>query len=284
MRPSPRPRRRGDLTVKNAGPLAWSVAALVRPGIDSAWLEGLFRDRPADHALAVWDRTVWPEAVDFLSLVEDGRPTAYLLIWKGLPGCPVLHWLGEAGDPEPLLKEFPPRPFLAIVPPELAERVAEHGAPSRAYPLHLRERPPTPVAPNGDRPTRRLGAGDVPALHDLASSDPSTVTDTYLAVQPERDWIVGGFHGSELVAVARAEVRLPRIWHISGVYTRPAYRQNGWGRAVVAHLIREAADSGAGTALFVRDDNLPARGVYDRLGYASGGPRVWVDAGAERTP
>lgn len=259
------------------------MATIVRPGIDPVWLDRLFRERPADHALAVWDRNVWPEAVEFLTLEEEGRPSAYLLIWKGLPDCPVLHWLGAARDPAPLLDRFPDRPFLAIVPPELAPRVAELGAPAESYPLHLRERPQQLPVPT-TRPTRRLGAGDVPALHDLANSDRSTVTDTYLAVPPERDWVVGGFDGGALVAVARAEVRLPTVWHVSGVYTRPAARGAGWGRAVVAELIRAAAANGAATALFVRDDNGPARAVYDHLGYDLGGARVWVDAGAHRAP
>jgi GNAT superfamily N-acetyltransferase len=260
------------------------VPGTVVRGIDGAWLEALYHADPSPHALAVWDRTVWPESVDFLTLHEAGGPTAYLLVWKGLPGCPVVHWIGRAGDPTPLLTELPDRPFLAIVPPELADLVASRGRPAVSYPLRLRERVGPPPLPDPARPTRRLVGSDTGPLRELAAFDRSAVTDTYLAVQPERDWVVGGFEGKRLVAVARAEVRLPRVWHVSGVYTHPDFRGQRWGQAVVAHLLRDAAGYGARGALFVRDDNLPARAAYDRLGFSPGTPRVWVDAGSGRRP
>ena len=120
------------------------MAARVIPGIDPAWLERLYRDDPTAHALAVWDRAVWPEVVEFRTLVEEGRPTAYLLLWRALPGCPVVHWGGTARDPDRLLEELPERPFLAIVPPELEPRLRALRGPLVGYEVRLRERPAAP--------------------------------------------------------------------------------------------------------------------------------------------
>jgi GNAT superfamily N-acetyltransferase len=260
------------------------VSARVVDGIDGSWLEELFREDPAAHALAVWDRSAWPDAIEFRTLEEGGRPTAYLLFWHGLAGCPVVHWGGRAADPAPLLAAFPPRPFLAVVPPEIGPRLARARAPSVSYALRLRSRFAPPPPPDPTRPTRRLRGADHPALRAIAEQDRSSVTDTYLALELERDWVVGGFVDGRLVAAARAEVRLPRVWHVSGVYTAPVARGAGWGTAVVAHLLRDAAETGAGAGLFVREDNSAARAVYDRLGFTAGSPRVWVDAGARRPP
>jgi ribosomal protein S18 acetylase RimI-like enzyme len=260
------------------------VAGHVVAGIDPSWLERLFAADPAAHALAVWDRVAWPSLVEFRTLVEDGQPTAYLLVWNGLPGCPVLHWVGEARDPRPLLECFPPRPFLAIVPPGLDRAVLQRAGSATNYRLHLRRRPPPAPPEEAGRPTRRLQAQDTAQLRALAQQDGSTVTDTYLALDIESEWIVGGFEHDRLVAVARAEVRLPRVWHVSGVCTVADRRGHRWGRAVVARLLRDAADAGAGTGLFVRDDNAPARRLYDALGFEPGSPRCWIDAGAHRSP
>jgi GNAT superfamily N-acetyltransferase len=260
------------------------VAARVSEGIDAAWLDRLYREDPVSHALAVWDRLAWPEAISFLTLEEEGRPSAYLLSWNALPGCPVLHWLGTARDPAPLLARFPPPPFLAIVPPEVASPLRATVPTAPAYPIRVRTREPG-APPSFDlRPTRRLGAGDAAALRALALADGSTVTDSYRALDPARDWVVGGFDGPELVAVARAEVRLPEVWHISGVYTRANRLRKGWGWAVVARLLRDAAETGAMTGLFVREDNVAGQALYDRLGFRRGPVRWWVDAGADRPP
>jgi GNAT superfamily N-acetyltransferase len=256
----------------------------VLPGIEVAWLDQLYRADPVGHALAVWDRLAWPEAVSFQTLWEAGRPTAYLLWWNGLPGCPVIHWCGEARDPEPLLACFPSPPFLAIVPPTVAPRVESRSGASRSYPIRVRARRGVPPSLRPDRPTRPLRSADAPALHALAALDGSSVTDTYRAMDPERDWVAGGFEGKELVAVARAEVRLPEVWHVSGVYTRPDLRGRGWGSAVVGRLLADAAATGAGVGLFVREDNVAGQRLYDRLGFAPGPLRSWIDAGADRPP
>lgn len=252
-------------------------------GVDPVWLDRLYAADPAAHALAVWDRLAWPETVAFRTLLEDGKPVAYLLLWNGLPHCPVVHWMGDAEDPAPLLAALPPRPLLAIVPPSLEAAVTAARGPSTAYPLRLRARAAGPPPP-GLRPTRRLTPSDQPWLRALAEADRSTVTDTYLAIDLAREWVVGGFESGRLVAVARAEVRLPRVWHVSGVSTVPRSRGQGWGRAVVGQLLADAAAVGAETGLFVREDNEPARRLYDALGFGPGVRRVWVDAGADRAP
>jgi GNAT superfamily N-acetyltransferase len=260
------------------------VVGRVVPGIDPRWLDALYRADPVGHALAVWDRLAWPEAISFLTLEEGGAPTAYLLWWNGLPGCPVLHWCGAASEPGPLLERFPPPPFLAIVPEEVAPRLRGIVPGTPEYPIRLRSRPPGPAPPAPPYPTRRLGPADAAALRALALADGSTVTDTYRALDPVRDWVVGSFDGEELVAVARAEVRLPEVWHLSGVFTRPSHTRRGYGRAVVAHLLAEAAGTGAAAGLFVREDNGAGQALYDRLGFRRGPLRVWFDAGARRPP
>ena len=61
------------------------MGARVQMGIDAGWLTRLSEADPFRHAWAVWDREKFPERVEFRTLEEDGRPTAYLLLWHERP-------------------------------------------------------------------------------------------------------------------------------------------------------------------------------------------------------
>jgi len=54
---------------------------------------------------------------------------------------------------------------------------------------------------------------------------------------------------------------------IGGVYVQPEYRRQGIALAMTAGLIRELAPQKKGFTLFVKKANIPARKVYDRLGF-----------------
>lgn len=74
--------------------------------------------------------------------------------------------------------------------------------------------------------------------------------------------------GERPVAYAAWNAQTPRCVQIGGVWTPPALRGRGYGRAVVAGALLAARARGIGrSVLFTPETNRPARRAYEALGY-----------------
>ena len=63
--------------------------------------------------------------------------------------------------------------------------------------------------------------------------------------------------------------------HITRVTVAEKYRSMGYGRIITEHMLDRAFDLGAVLArLEVRETNVPARALYDRLGFVVEGRRI----------
>jgi len=260
-----------------------SAALEVRPTIDRRWLEQAAAEDPLPHAYALWDLERTPQAVRFASAVRGDETVGYLLVWLGRGGRPVVHWYGPPALAEVLLPEFPPPPFLAVVPPELSPAVAARYPGARTTPLRLMLRARAPLAaPLAD--VRRLHRDDQAHLRALARGRGDADLRAYDDLDPEFEPAWGAFDGERLVGVARAAVRLPHLWVVGGVYVEPEWRARGLGRALVGSLVLEAGRSGAGVGLYAREDPGPALRLYEGLGFRSVGLRAWWEVIAPSLP
>jgi ribosomal protein S18 acetylase RimI-like enzyme len=249
-------------------------------GVDREWLEGQFRRDPVEHAFAWFDLTRMPERTRFVTLRRAGQPVAYLIVWLGVRDRPVVHWVSRDPDDRPLVGAMPPRPLVAIVPPRVVEWIVGRWGPVTRHPLELleySERAPLPEPAAGVRP---LGPGDNAELKDFLLRNSDAVLAGYGPVVPgsPRSW--GAFSDGQLIGVARAQVDLPEVWVIGGIYTDPLFRRRGVGRALTAAATRAAQEIGARPVLFVRSDNLAARSLYENLGYRPRTTRMWIEAAA----
>lgn len=256
-------------------------------------LAPLAKEDPLLHAFALYDLEHYPQQVRFVTLLRGRQVVSYLLIWYGEPSRPVVHWTGATGW-EVLQRGLPAPPFSAIVPPEIAERVAWPGVAVR-HPIELWSRRPGDGGPEVRLPrppdwtVRRLRPADRGALDRFAELHKD---EPYLwalgGADPARARIYGalapGTGGDRLVAVARTTVETPQVWFVGGVYTEPSFRGRGLGREVTGAVAKAAHDVGADCALFVRSDNRSALAAYAAIGFHRAGMRTWVDAGAGPPP
>jgi ribosomal protein S18 acetylase RimI-like enzyme len=87
--------------------------------------------------------------------------------------------------------------------------------------------------------------------------------------------VIGAFVGSKLAGVAGFYVQSgPKHAHkgmLWGMYVRPAYRASGIGRMLVEVIIDHARRRVERLQLFVVSDNLPARRLYESLGFVEYG-------------
>ncbi|MGA8664826.1 MAG: GNAT family N-acetyltransferase [Thermoplasmata archaeon] len=256
----------------------------LRPTIDRLWLEQEARKDPVSHAYALWDLERFPTTVRFVSAMRGDATVAYLLVWQPAGRPPMVHWVGAAV--EELTAALPPRPLIVTGAAELRDRVEAARGPAETYPTLVQ------VAPVGAQPppspleahVRRLTPEDASRIPELSEGTNEPVAVGYAGMDLESEFVLGGFDRGTLVGVARAVVRLPSVWLVSGVYVRPSRRGQGWGLAITREVQVEAQERGAPCALFVREDNLPAITVYAHLGFRTVARRSWYDCGVHLAP
>ena len=74
--------------------------------------------------------------------------------------------------------------------------------------------------------------------------------------------------GDEMVSTSGFNATIDEAVQIGGVWTPPALRRRGYGRAAVAASLLDARAEGAETAiLFTGEDNIPAQKAYQALGF-----------------
>ena len=260
------------------------VGATLESGIDAGWLDSLAAANPVRHAYALWDRTFAADRVQFVTEWEGGVRRAYLLIWRGRPEVPVVHWVGHPDDPLPLMEALPPRPLIAVVPEALGARVARHRAPATTSPVLLmaHHRPP-PMAGGPTGPGRRLTEPDTPLLRAFARENPDPLTVSYATADLRTEAVFGVVEPRGIVAAARVQAATPGAWIIGGVYTAPTERGRGYGTAVARAAVAATVAAGARPGLFVREENRPAYRIYEGLGFTTLERCAWVDASGPAT-
>jgi len=261
----------------------------LRPTIDREWLEHASAADPFAHAYARWDLEHAPYRVRFVSAVDGDETVGYLLIWLGHPTTTVVHWVGS--DPRAgLLKDaLPARPLVAIVPETFQSDVVLVRGPGRPLPILLlvreaRSETATSVPSPVPAEVRQLERRDHTELREFAARQADPVAAEYPALDPGEEAIWGAFSRDRLVGAARAAVRLEGVWLLGGVIVDPSLRGRGVGRALLEEAIARAEEEGARVGLYVREDRVEARRLYERLGFRPHGRRTWIDFGAGISP
>jgi predicted GNAT family acetyltransferase len=110
-----------------------------------------------------------------------------------------------------------------------------------------------------------LGEDDVPEMRALAElTEPGPFRARTIAL----GGYIGVRDGARLVAMAGHRTRPAGHVELSAVCTHPDARGRGLAGTLVSVLAREVFARGETPFLGVRDDNAPARKLYDKLGFA----------------
>jgi ribosomal protein S18 acetylase RimI-like enzyme len=104
----------------------------------------------------------------------------------------------------------------------------------------------------------------------------AAVREQLVSSDSVHNFVIGAFEDAKLIATAGfyryAHLKEQHKGHIWGVYVRPESRSKGIARALMQEIIRRAgAMEGLEQILLVASAHLPAKKLYEVLGFASYG-------------
>lgn len=203
--------------------------------------------RRGGEAAAVYLLAQPPEAATTLFLMGD--PAAVEAIFRHPGAGAAFAWIGANEEHLDCLKRY-----WRLEEPELMLRmVVDRGSFRAAGPALWAD-------------LRRLG----PANHSALAEAYDTAFGTPGAARLiARGPYYGVWNRGRLVSVAGTHIVAPRagVAVVGNVWTRPGHRERGLAKLVVSAVTEELLTDYEDIALNVREDNLTARRVYERLGY-----------------
>lgn len=126
---------------------------------------------------------------------------------------------------------------------------------------------------------RPATAADVSAMIALEQALPAAAhysREQYqqiLTADAKRRIVVVAESGAELQGFAIART-IPPEWEIENVVVSPNVQRSGIATQLLRNLLNEAKRAGASSVLLeVRESNVPARGLYRKLGFSEEGCR-----------
>lgn len=241
---------------------------------DRSAIEAYLRADPYLHLyeLGDLDERFWPQTQWYGWLVE-GRLRAVALLYSAFRP-PVLLALASPAHQEDL------RSLLAALTPLLPVDLYAHLTPGleacftsfyrlEHHGLHLKMALAAPERVGGIATSGvlQLTEPDLPDLERLyAEHYPDNAFDPHLL---STGCTFGLRQGGQLACVAGVHVFSPtyRVAALGNIVTHRAYRGRGLGTRVTARLIQHLLPQVDQIGLNVKDDNLPALAIYEKLGF-----------------
>jgi ribosomal protein S18 acetylase RimI-like enzyme len=123
---------------------------------------------------------------------------------------------------------------------------------------------PAPAA-EPDPAFTELGRADVPEMVELATL---TKPGPFGTRTHELGNYVGIRHGGKLIAMAGERMKVPGYAEVSAVCTHPEHNGKGYARILMSEVMHRIRTRGEIPFLHVREDNVRAIAIYERLGFS----------------
>jgi predicted GNAT family acetyltransferase len=216
---------------------------------DSSLSDTLWLDNPIWYALSTAQRALaqgnglakrYPTDIAPFGGLIDQSAAAYNALNEILPGAVTALAL----DAEPML----PRNWEMVHRGEMYQMICE-----------------APAHPDERQIFRELTQADVPEMLALTKL---TEPGPFLPRTIELGTYLGIHDAGSLVAMAGERLHITGFTEISAVCTHPQYRGRAYGNALMSALISRITKRGETPFLHVRTENVAARRLYEKLGFA----------------
>jgi ribosomal protein S18 acetylase RimI-like enzyme len=120
------------------------------------------------------------------------------------------------------------------------------------------------------------GSDPEPRIIELGAADSAEMIELTALTKPgpfnKRTHQLGTYlgirAGEKLVAMAGERLKVPGFTEVSAVCTHPEHTGHGYGRILMTEVMRRIRSRGETSFLHVREDNVRAVELYQRLGFA----------------
>lgn len=244
----------------------------------------LYEQDPFTHVYLVYDVIYERARTSLYTKKSGGKITGYLLVWHGLRRVSVHVW----GDAEELIRsiDLGRLCFRGCVIQLYSSSLLDHVlnvledvnnvAVSWYLDMVVNE---DSFKPYRGVSTVRLDPKSLEhanALVELKALQGVQLSPSEAASLIRKMRYHGVFEGKRLASIAGTYLRTRDIWVLGDVFTRPESRGRGYAKAVTSSVTLDVLNAGAMALLHVEEDNIPARRVYESLGYRAIGRRPWI--------
>lgn len=223
------------------------------------------------NAYAIWDLHYMRHRSRFFLVQVDGEIQGVLLDFYGHTGFHSIWLRGTNKAVEKLLNvPMYNKMLFPFMLPENEEVI------KRKFPISAQSTTDFMLLKRGserlriNHSARLLSQSDASAfacLRKKTHETPSTKEMKHALEIIKEQPVYGIFANSMLVSAATFHVKLPEIWIIGGLYTRPEYRNLGYTTSITSIMIREGLRETGCIGLYMREDNYPAKRVYEKAGF-----------------
>ena len=237
---------------------------------------------PTLHVYLFYDLVYHQDLTEVYLNYVDNKILGYLLIWKGFK-CWGIHIIGKVNDE--ILQYLPNHKclYIHLLPSDVDVLSKVYRRYSSTYKVKVLNFLDMVVTKNTFRPYHkqdmaiRLTLDHLDKLYEVKKIQGVDIPKQELLmrlISPHWHYY-GVLINGELVSIATAYLKLPEVWVIGDVFTRPEYRGRGYAKAVTSAVTRDAINAGAIALLHVDENNLPAIKVYQSLGYRTIRVKKW---------
>jgi len=118
-----------------------------------------------------------------------------------------------------------------------------------------------------EHPVKKLGSDDLDDVYGNLGKEYRERVENAI----QKGMAFGAYEEGKLVSVATAPEIIEDLVNIRGVYTEPSFRGRGFSTSTCSALVTEIIKIGKEALIWVADTNIPARKVYNKIGFKETG-------------
>jgi GNAT superfamily N-acetyltransferase/SAM-dependent methyltransferase len=239
---------------------------------------------PFVNAYAIWDLHYLRHRTKFFLCMDGVELKGLLLDYLGHIGVHFLWLWGEEKAVEKLLDAVSADKMIFHVFPEFESIIRRKFAITAKYHVDfmlLRKGEERLYINHEIRP---LSLADVVSFASLRKEAPSSEDIKEAESFLKEISFYGVFEDDKLISVACVQAMIPEIWILGGFYTKPEYRNKGCATSLASFLVEKALAETNHVGLHVREDNYPAKHVYEKVGFKLYRKMCWLEYNVDIAP